>query len=377
MKIPFNKPYITQGSYDAIKQALDSSKLGGDGTICKAVEQHIEDLFHVSHCLLTTSGTHALEMAMMLLHLQPGEEVITPSFTFVSTANAILRAGGKPVFCEINDRTLTVDVNDVDKRITPRTRAIVPVHYAGVSAEMDELCTIAERYNLQIIEDAAQGVNAQYKGKYLGTIGNMGAYSFHETKNYVSGEGGAFLTNNEQFARQAEIIREKGTNRSNFLRGEIDKYTWVDLGSSYVLSEILAALLKSQLEEVEKIQHGRKRIHVLYEEGLKECEKKEKLRLPIIPDYCVSNYHVFYVLLPDNQKRNTLMKKLKESGISATFHYIPLHSSPYALNKLGLRNFQLPVSERIAETLLRLPLYPQLTDDEVQYIIEKVKSHLE
>jgi dTDP-4-amino-4,6-dideoxygalactose transaminase len=376
MNIPFNKPYLSSNTLASIQRVLESGKLSGDGAVCKVVEQRLEQLFHIHHALLTTSGTHALETAMMLLDLQPGDEVLTPSFTFVSTANAIIRCGGKPVFCEINNRTLTMDVQDVERRISKHTKAIVPVHYAGVSADMDELCSLARAHQCLIVEDAAQGVNAQYKGKFLGTIGDMGAYSFHDTKNYICGEGGALLTNDEQLARRAEIIREKGTNRSNFLRGEVDKYTWVELGSSYVLSEILAAVLNDQLNELDTIQKRREKIHCAYMSGLAELEQQEKLRLPIIPNYCTSNYHVFYILLPTEERRNSLLAKLKDAGIGATFHYIPLHSSPYAQNTLGLKNLELPVTDTVSSTLLRLPLYPQLGDEQVQQVIEQVKKIL-
>ncbi len=308
----------------------------------------------MKYALLTTSCTHALEMAMMMLDLQPGDEVIIPSFTFVSTANAVLRGGGKPVFCEINDRTMTIDVHDAERRMTNHTKAIVPVHYAGVAAEMDAVLSVA-RINraIAVVEDAAQGVNATYKKKYLGTIGDCGAYSFHDTKNYVSGEGGAFITNSEELVRKAEIIREKGTNRSNFLRGEVDKYTWVGVGSSFVQSEILAAVLKSQLEDLATIQNERKRVHEFYMKALKDLESRERLRLPIIPDECQSNYHIFYILLRNETERLRVMKQMKEAGIATSFHYVPLHSSPYAREHLQTANLMLPVTDSVFERLLR------------------------
>ncbi len=373
--IPFNKPFVDQSVAEYLHKVFDSGKLSGDGTFCKEVEGELERLFCMKNALLTTSCTHAMEIATMILNFKPGDEVIVPSFTFVSTANAVLRAGGTPVFCEINDKTCTLDTNDVEKRITSKTKAIFPVHYAGVSAEMDEILELAKLHNLYVIEDAAQGVNAKYKGKYLGTIGHMGAYSFHDTKNYVSGEGGAFITNDEEIARRAEIIREKGTNRANFLRGEVDKYTWVDCGSSYVLSDILAAVLRCQLDQLEQIQQRRSQIHNLYMEGLKVLEQREFLRLPIIPEYCESNYHIFYLLLQSEERRNGLMKYLKEEGVGATFHYIPLHSSPYAMNSLGTKGLRLSVTDRVASTLLRLPIYPHLSDEDVNYVIEKVTKY--
>jgi len=376
INIPFNKPFVDKKAIEQIKKVFISNKLSGDGAICKGVELQIEKLFDIKHTLLTTSCTHALEIAMMMLKLKPGDEVITPSFTFVSVANAILRAGGLPVFCDIDKTTLTVDVKDFERKISKRTRAIVPVHYGGVAADMDEILKIANKHNIVVIEDAAQGVNARYKGKFLGTIGHMGAYSFHDTKNYVSGEGGAFLTNSEKYARQAEVIREKGTNRSNFLRGEVDKYTWVDIGSSFVLSEVLAAILKHQLEKIDSIQERRKVIYNSYLNGLKGLEDREKLKLPEIPEYCDSNYHIFYILLHNETERNDVLNKLKKSGIGATFHYIPLHSSPYAIKTLGMRNLKLKVTDKVSKTLLRLPLYPQLTSDEINYIIDKLKDIL-
>ncbi|MBI1804471.1 MAG: dTDP-4-amino-4,6-dideoxygalactose transaminase [Ignavibacteriae bacterium] len=376
MSIPVNKPFVDDRVLDYIKTVLDSGKLSGDGPMGKAVEAQLCELFSITHVLLTTSCTHALEMAMMMLDLQPDDEVITPSFTFVSTANAILHGGGKPVFCEINDRTLTIDVKDFERRITSKTRAVVVVHYAGVSAEMDEVMAIARARNMVVVEDAAQGVNAKYKGKFLGTIGDCGAYSFHDTKNYVCGEGGAFLTDEETLARKGEIIREKGTNRANFLRGQVDKYTWVDLGSSYILSDLLAAVLKCQLDDLDVIQERRRRIYEMYMMGLRDLEQHEKLRLPIIPEYCESNYHIFYILLRSEVERNTVMKKLKEFGIQTTFHYVPLHSSPFALQALGTKDVSLPVTDRISQNLLRLPIYPQIETAEVEYVIEKLHECL-
>lgn len=376
LSIPFNKPYVDRRVLDYISEVLESGKMSGDGPMCRTVEQQLRQIFQVKHAFLTTSCTHALEMGMMMLDLKPGDQVITPSFTFVSTANAIIRGGGKPIFCEINDRTLTIDPQDFERRITKRTCGVIPVHYAGVSAEMDDICDIAKANNLFVLEDSAQGVNAKYKGKFLGTIGDAGGYSFHDTKNYVSGEGGAFVTNNETFARRAEIIREKGTNRANFLRGEVDKYTWVEHGSSYVLSDILAAILKWQLDILRDIQDRRKRIHEMYFAGLKDLEQSEKLRLPIIPEYCESNYHIFYILLPNEDKRNYVMRRLQEYGIGSTFHYVPLHSSPYAQRALGTKDLHLPVTDRVFQTLLRLPIYPHLEDTDVHYVIEKIRDIL-
>jgi dTDP-4-amino-4,6-dideoxygalactose transaminase len=348
---------------------LAAGKLSGDGAVCRSVEREISALFSIDHVLLTTSCTHALEMAMMMLDLRPGDEVITPSFTFVSGANAILRGGGTPVFCEITEETLTMDVCDLELRVTPRTRAIAPVHYAGVAADLDPIMEVARRHGIPVIEDAAQGVNAQYKGRFLGGIADAGAFSFHDTKNYVSGEGGAFLTNSEEMARRAEIIREKGTNRENFLRGEVDKYTWVDVGSSYILSEILGAVLRTQIGQLQDVQARRERLHGLYMSGLRDLERRERLRLPVIPAYARSNYHIFYILLPSEGERNRVMREMKSRGIGAAFHYIPLHSSPYALAHLGTAGLSLPVTDSAAGRLLRLPLFPQLPDDDVEYVV--------
>lgn len=376
MNIAFNKPYLNARALEYIGEVIEHGKISGDGPMCKSVEVELKRLYGMKHILLTTSCTHALEMGMMLLDLEPGDEVITPSFTFVSTANAILRGGGRPVFCEIDEQTCTMDVQDLERRLTKKTRAVIPVHYAGVAAEMDGIMAFARQHHLMVVEDAAQGVNARYKGTPLGCIGDAGTYSFHDTKNFVMGEGGAFITNDESIARRAEIIREKGTNRSNFLRGEVDKYTWVDEGSSFIQSDILAAILKSQLEMIDEIQSKRKSIHERYIAGLRDLEKSEKLRLPVIPQHCDSNYHIFFILLRSEVERNNMLKRLKVAGIGATFHYVSLHSSPYALRMLGASGLSMPVTEKVSGSLLRLPIYPQLTADEVDYVIEQVHEIL-
>jgi dTDP-4-amino-4,6-dideoxygalactose transaminase len=376
IQIPLHRPYVDPRASELLQQVIESGKLGGDGAVGKKVEQRLREAFGVRYALLTTSCTHALEMAMMMAGLHAGDEVILPSFTFSSTANAVIRAGGTPVFCEIDDQTKTMDPADVLRRITDRTKAIIPVHYAGVSAEMDDLMDIARRHKLLVVEDAAQGVNAKYKGKYLGTIGDIGAYSFHETKNYVSGEGGAFITNVETLARDGEVIREKGTNRANFLRGEVDKYTWVGVGSSFVLSELLAAFLKSQLDNLQTIQLERKRVHDLYIRELAGLENAGKIRLPVIPSHCESNYHIFYVMLRDEGERTRLMKCLKDAGIGSAFHYVPLHSSPYAVATLGTKNVVLPVTDKVYQTLLRLPIYPQLSNEHATFVVEKITECL-
>ena len=374
MNIPFHKPYISPRALEYIKDVIERGKLSGDGPVGHEVEAELKRRYGIRHLLLTTSCTHAMEIGMMLLDLKPDDEVILPSFTFVSTANAILRAGGKPVFCEIDDSTCTIDVSDLERRVSKKTRAIVPVHYAGVAAEMDGILEIARPRHILVAEDAAQGVNAKYKGKFLGTIGDLGAFSFHDTKNFVMGEGGAFITNDENLARRAEVVREKGTNRANFLRGEVDKYTWVDVGSSYVQSDVLAAILKSQLEMIDEIQEKRRQIHEWYIEGLADLAKREQLRLPVIPSWCESNYHIFYILLRSERERNAMLKYLKEAGIGSTFHYVSLHSSPFAQRVLGLKGLRLPVTERVSGTLLRLPIYPQLGKTEIDYVVGHVHN---
>src|SRR5690242_6573178 len=364
-RIPFNKPYLAPGTLEAVSRVLATGDIAGDGPAGKEAERLICSLFGAGHALLTTSCTHALEMATLILDLAPGDEVILPSYTFVSGANAVIRGGGKPVFCDIDPSTLTIDVADAERRISPRTRAIMPTHYAGVAAEMEGLLAVAHGNGLVVVEDAAQGVNATYRGKFLGTIGDCGAYSFHGTKNYISGEGGAFVTRDEQRARRAEIVREKGTNRSNFLRGEVDKYTWVSHGSSYVQSDLLAAVLACQLGALAPIQLERKRVWDAYMSGLRPLEARERLRLPIVPSHCTTNYHIFYILLRDEADRLNVMRSLKERGIGTTFHYVPLHSSPYALRALGTKGLRLPVTDDVFARLLRLPIYPQLTVEEV------------
>ena len=371
-----NKPDADASVLDEIKAVLGTGKLSGDGAVCRMVERELSERFEAKRVLLTTSCTHALEMAMMLLRLQPGDEVITPSFTFVSGANAVLRGGGVPVFCEITPDTHTMDPADVERRITPRTKAIAPVHYAGVAADLDPIMELARAHAIPVIEDAAQGVNALYKGRYLGTIAEAGAYSFHDTKNYVSGEGGAIVTNDESLARRAEIVREKGTNRENFLRGEVDKYTWVDEGSSYILSEILAAVLRSQIGRLDAIQSARERLYGRYREGLRDLAGRERLRLPVIPAYARSNYHIFHILLPSEQERNRVMRGMKERGVGATFHYIPLHSSPYAVERLGTAGLQLPVTDAVSSRLLRLPIYPGLSDADQDHVIASLHELL-
>ncbi len=328
------------------------------------------------NALFLCSGTAALDMSAILIDLKPNDEVIMPSYTFVSTANAILLRNAKIVFTEIESDTLNMDPLDVEKKITDRTKAIYPVHYAGVSCKMDEIQKIADKNNLIIVEDAAQGVNARYKTKYLGTLGSIGCYSFHETKNYICGEGGAILINKEEYVERAEIIREKGTNRNKFFRGEIDKYTWIDIGSSYIGSDLLAAYLWAQFEKLDEIQLRRKTIYNRYYNGLIDLAEKELLRLPTIPLYSESNFHMFYIILKNRSLRNKLLNQLKRLQIHAVFHYIPLHLSPMGL-KLGYNNGDFPLTEDLSNRLVRLPMYYELSDSEIDYVIKKIKEILQ
>jgi dTDP-4-amino-4,6-dideoxygalactose transaminase len=370
-KIPFNKPFIIGRELKYITLAVDAGHLSGDGMFTKKCHAWIEQAFGAKKVLLTHSCTAALEMAAILADLRPGDEVILPSYTFVSTANAFVLRGAVPVWCDIREDTLNMDETKIEALITKRTKAIVPVHYAGVGCEMDAIMAIAARHNLLVIEDAAQAVNATYKGRYLGTIGNLGCYSFHETKNFISGEGGALVINDVRFVERAEIIREKGTNRSKFFRGQVDKYTWVDCGSSFLPSELVAAFLYAQLEESEKITEKRMDIWNAYYEGLKPLMKIGKLRLPVIPAHCAHNAHMFYIILPTAEKRDALMAALKEQGILSVFHYIPLHTAPMGQNVQPAVP-DLPVTEEIAPRLLRLPFFYELTQDQVVEICKKI-----
>jgi dTDP-4-amino-4,6-dideoxygalactose transaminase len=371
-KLPLTKPFFDQEEIRAAQEALAASQVTGNGPIARACEEEIKRAFEVKHAFLTTSCTHAMELAMMCLRVGPGDEVICPSFTFPSTANAILREGARPIFADIEERTLNVDPADVERKITPRTRAILPVHYAGVACRMDELLKVAQSHGLAVVEDAAHCLGAKYKGKYLGTIGDIGCYSFHGTKNLTCGEGGAFCTNDDALAKQAEIPLEKGTNRAAFLRGQVDKYTWVERGSSFVLSDLLAAVLLAQLAKRATIEERRRHIWHRYKNALERYAVQGKLVLPAIPEECEPNWHIFYILLPDEHRRNELQRRLNEQGIGAVFHYVPLHSSPYGTSVLGCKPKDLPVTERVSKTLLRLPLFPDMTEEETDYVIAGV-----
>lgn len=376
MIIPFNKPYLSGNELEYITNIFHAHRtISGDGLYTKMSSAFLESRFGARKALLTTSCTSALELATHLLNLRPTDEVILPSFTFVSTANPILLAGARPVFADIRRDTLNIDPDDIRRKITPNTRAIYPVHYAGVACDMDEIIDIAKEHDLAIVEDAAHGVNARYRNKYLGTLGNFGCYSFHETKNYVCGEGGALLINDDdkKVVERAEIIREKGTDRSKFYRGEKDKYTWVDIGSSYLPSDILAAILYAQLEKLEEIQQKRSRVFNAYYNALKPLEKEGHIRLPVIPDYAHPNAHLFYILFNSSATRNFTMDRLKKRGVETVFHYLPLHTAPMG-NRLGYHEGDLPVTENVSDRLLRLPMYAGMTDEELDYVIASVTA---
>lgn len=373
MKIRFNYPYKTGKELGYIKHAMDLGRLAGDGTYTELCHKWLESTVGCKKALLTHSCTAALEMAAILADIQPGDEVIMPSYTFVSTANAFVLRGGVPVFVDIRSDTLNLDEQLIESAITSRTKAIVPVHYAGVACEMDVIMDIAQRYNLLVIEDAAQGIMSTYKGKPLGSIGHLGCFSFHETKNIISGEGGALLINEPELAERAEVIREKGTNRSKFFRGQVDKYTWVDMGSSYLPGEIIAAFLWAQMEEAEGITRRRIDIWNKYHHGFKELETSGKIRRPIIPSASTHNAHMYYILLPDLDSRSKLICQLDRKGISSVFHYIPLHTSP-AGAAFSKTLEELTVTDDCADRLLRLPLWCGLEDHQEKVINAVVQS---
>lgn len=371
--IPFNIPPHIGNEEKYVCDAISSKKICGDGNFTKKCNKNIEERTGCEKALLTTSGTTALEMAAILSDIQPGDEVIMPSYTFVSTANAFVLRGAKIVFVDIRPDTMNIDEKLIEAAITEKTKAIVPVHYAGVSCEMDTIMEIAKEHNIKVIEDAAQGVMAFYKGKALGAIADFGCYSFHETKNYSMGEGGAILINSPENVERAEIIREKGTNRSNFLRGQVDKYTWVDIGSSFLPSELNAAHLLCQLENAEKINNSRLDIWNKYYDGLAPLAETGAIELPFIPEGCAHNAHMFYIKAKDIEERTKLISYLSENGIAAVFHYVPLHSSPAGQN-FGEFFGEDVYTTKESERLLRLPLYYGLSDDDCQYVIDKVKA---
>lgn len=368
-KIFFNRPFMTGKELYYIAEAKFENMLAGDGAFTKRCHHWIEESTGCDTALLTHSCTAALEMAALLLDIQPGDEVILPSYTFVSTANAFVLRGAVPVFLDIRKDTLNLDEKLIEAAITPRTKAIIPVHYAGVACDMDTIMHIAREHNLKVVEDAAQGVMSTYKGRALGSIGDLGAFSFHETKNVISGEGGALLVNDPQLSLRAEIIREKGTNRSRFFRGEVDKYTWQEVGSSFLPGELIAAFLWAQLEEAQTITNRRLAAWDYYHAALLPLEEKGLLRRPIVPDDCQHNAHMYYVLLAPEIDRQAVLKVLKENEIFAVFHYIPLHSSP-AGQRYGRVHGSMNVTDTMSECLLRLPLWVGLTPDQQDRIID-------
>ncbi len=361
--IPFNKPFMTGRELWYIAQAHTNGHLSGDGKFTKQCHGWLEQQTGTRRALLTHSCTAALEMAALLANLQAGDEVIMPSYTFVSTANAFVMRGAVPVFVDIRPDTLNIDERKIEAAITPRTKVILPVHYAGVACEMDTIMDIARRHDLIVIEDAAQGIMSRYKGRVLGTIGHMGTYSFHETKNIIAGEGGALLVNDPEFAERAEIIREKGTNRSQFFRGQVDKYTWVDIGSSYLPGEVIAAFLWAQMEEADSITTRRLALWDRYHAALAPLEAAGKLRRPVVPDGCVHNAHMYYILLDSLAQRSQVIANLKRQGVSAVFHYVPLHSAPYGL-KHSRTHGELGHTDDLSDRLLRLPLWVGLEEEQ-------------
>ena len=375
--IDFNKPPLIGSEEKYVLESIRSPKISGDGDFSKRCHRWFEGNLGCKKALLTTSCTHALEMAAILIDIKEGDEVIMPSYTFVSTANAFALRGAKIVFVDIRPDTMNIDETKIEAAITPRTKAIVPVHYAGVGCEMDTIMALAEKYHLFVVEDAAQGMMSSYRGKALGTIGDFGTFSFHETKNYTSGgEGGLLIINNERFSDRAEIIREKGTNRSAFFRGMVDKYSWVDIGSSYLMNDMSAAYLWGQLEEAEKIKANRMESWERYYQGLQGLEKKGLIELPIIPDNCEQNGHMFYLKVEDLKERTTLLEYLNKLEIGAVFHYIPLHSAPAGL-KLGRFEGEDRYTTVESERLIRLPMYHNLKPSDQQFIIQSIYDFFE
>ncbi|WP_152267600.1 dTDP-4-amino-4,6-dideoxygalactose transaminase [Agriterribacter humi] len=368
--IPFNKPYLSGKETLYIQEAVQSGKISGDGIFTKKCHSFFEQRYGFRKCLLTTSCTDALEMAALLLDIQPGDEVIIPSYTFVSTANAFALRGAKIVFADSTGFNPNLDASAIESLITPKTKAIVPVHYAGIACDMDIIMTMADKHSLWVVEDAAQSIDSFYKGKPLGSIGHLGAFSFHETKNIISGEGGMLAVNDEKFARRAEIIREKGTNRSAFFRGEVDKYGWVSLGSSFLPSEIISAFLYAQVEHLDEIQTRRKWLWTRYWEGLYEPLQKKGIQFPRLIEGATNNAHMFYMVCKNLEQRTALLNALKSAGIWAVFHYLSLHKSPYFLHEHT--GGELPWSDYYSDALVRLPLFYELKEEEQDHIISVI-----
>lgn len=373
IKIPYNRPSIVGSELEYIQQSIAAGHISGDGPFTKKCHSLLEQILGVPKTLLTTSCTHALEMTALLLEIKPGDEVIFPSFTFVSTVNAFVLRGARPIFVDIRRDTLNLDENLLEAYITPNTRAIIAMHYAGIACEMDPIMQISQRYNLAVVEDNAHGLFGKYKGRYLGTFGCMATQSFHETKNFSCGEGGAIIINDPAYIERAEIIREKGTNRNRFFRGLVDKYTWVDIGSSYLPSDMLAAYLYAQLELWVAIQAKRKCIWQAYDVALRDWAERNSIRRPVIPSYCEQAYHLYYLLLPNLEQRQAFISYLKEKGIMAVFHYLPLHLSQMGL-RFGGQVGDCPVTEEISDRLVRLPLFYDLHADEHSYVVECIQK---
>ena len=373
-RIPFNRPGLTGNELRYVADAITQGHAAGDGAFSRRCHAILEETLGASRVLLTTSCTHALEMTALLLDIKPGDEVILPSFTFVSTANAFALRGAKPVFADIRPDTLNLDESRLEELITPRTKAIVPVHYAGVGCEMDDILRIAARHGVAVVEDNAHGLFARYKGRYLGTFGALATQSFHETKNVTCGEGGAIVLNDPAMVERAEILREKGTNRSRFYRGQVDKYTWVDLGSSYLMSDILAAFLCAQLEKHEQITAARRRVWEYYYKELSGWADEHQVQLPYVPPYCEQPYHMFYLVMPSLRARQGLIEHLRSHGILSVFHYIPLHLSPMGV-EFGGRPGQCPATERVADCLVRLPFYNDLSEPEQADVVDVVRRY--
>jgi len=376
MKIPFNKPFMQHKQIRTIIKSLKSGDIGGNGFLGQAVERYMQRIFNIRTAFLTPSCTQALELAVIALGIKEGDEIILPSFSFVSAANAVARLKAKPIFVDIEDKYLNIDPQKIEEAITNKTKAIICVHYAGIGCNMREILRIAKKNNLDVIEDAAHAVGSKYNGRYLGTIGDVGCYSFHETKNFTCGEGGAFLTNNKRIAAKAEVLREKGTNRSAFLRGKVKEYTWMDVGSSYVLSDILAAILFEQLRSIKFIIHKREMIGQNYLTGLSGLEKAGEIVLPKFKEVRDFNWHIFYVRARTKRRRDYVIKRLRDKGIETTFHFPPLHLSSYAQREYGYQYGDFPVTEKASETLLRLPIYPDLGIKEQKYVIDSFYSIL-
>jgi dTDP-4-amino-4,6-dideoxygalactose transaminase len=371
-KIPFNKPYFTGKETEYIRQAVENEHISGDGFFTQKCHQFFQNRYSFQKCLLTTSCTDALEMSAILLNIQEGDEVIAPSYTFVSTVNAFVLRGAKIVFADTYASHPNINPDEIEALISPKTKAIIVVHYAGVACDMEKILSIAQKYNLWVVEDAAQAIDSYYKNVPLGSLGHLSAFSFHETKNIISGEGGMLVINDDKFAKRAEIIREKGTNRSAFFRGEVDKYGWVDIGSSFLPSDIIAAFLYAQLENLDNIQARRKEIWNIYYEGLYDLAQKGKIQLPYLPEYASNNAHLFYVVCESLEERTALLAQLKNQGIGAVFHYLSLHKSSFYSSRHDGR--VLPHTDKFADCLLRLPFYYEITPKAQEKIIMEIRK---